>query len=242
LKEKAAMKKTDLAQLTNEWRCGVLLNPFRLIDDSVSELCSDKSWRSDKRKKNSGDVCMDMAEIFLECTSYRVTEIEILRDGEKYLMAASLHYLYNEAPADEQNLPMVCGLVRADIASDYAVETDLQRLLNMLAEKYETLDYFEAYMNNPAGRGRIVKSLMRRLSPLCSFYSDENVNIFESCGTGEIFDMGVALLHNLGEIHAKPHGLESNADEIAFIVAALHLIHNAYATNEQVAKSLFYLL
>jgi len=235
----------DLDLLANEWCNGVLINPFWLIDDRVFELCLDMGWRDGESEKTSSDVCAEIAEIFLECTSYRVTENEIMREGEKAFMAAMFCYLYCEAPPYEQNLSMLCELVRADIAVNYSNKTDLQRLFDMFAEKnekHESIKHFEAYLANLAGRGKIIKSLTRRLSPLFSFYTGENANIFENCGASEIFDMGVALLHNLGESLAEPHELENKKDEIAFVVAVLHLIHNAYPANEQTAGSFYKLI
>ena len=240
------MYGTEIDQLKNEWRCGVLLNPFKLIDDDVREIyCYNEHWSNDILREKSSDVCSGMAEIFLECTAYRVTENEIMRAGEEAFLTAMFHYLYCEAPVMEHNLSMICQLVRAEISTDYSSDTDLQRLFNMLAEndeKHEANKHFEVYLTNPAGRRKIVKSLIRRLSPLFSFHTDDNLNIFENCGASEIFDMGVALLHNLSLTLAEPYELARYKEEIAFVVAALNLMHNAYPAREQSAKTFFKLL
>jgi len=244
------MNNNALQVIKDEWCSGVLLNPFWLIDDYVPKLFSEITRRNTKgREKQIGEICMEIAEIFLKCTSYRVYEEEMVREGEKSFLTTMFLYLYCEAPHEEQNLPMICELAWADITGDYTQETNLQRLFNMLVEKndkHESLKHFKTYLNNSAGREKIIKSLIRRLRPLSSFRIGDDfnidVNIFDNCGADEVFDMAVTLLHNCWKRPENPFSLKDKTNEIAFVAAALHLIHDAYTNEEQTARTLFMLL
>lgn len=239
------MNKNELQLWKNEISAGVLLNPFYLIDNYASEHCSGAArWNIEHREKKSSEACAELAKVFLEGTSYRVTEYETVREGEKAFLTAMFLYLYTEAPPDEQNFAMVCELVRADIMDNYSSTSDLQRLMTMLVEKnekHEAIKHFNSYLANTAGRTQIIKSLAQRLSPLFSFQASDS-SIFEHCADTEIFELGIALLHNLGSVMEKPLGMENNGDEIALVSAALHLVYGACTTSKQTAETFFKLL
>ena len=230
------MNKTLLQLLINEWNSGILLNPFGLINNVDAE----------HSKKKVLEACALIAEHFLKCTSYRVIEYESVRESEKAFVTAMLFYLYDIAPPDEQNIAMLCQLVKAEIEAHYSdtTQTDLDRLISMLAEKnknHDAIKYFNIYLASSAGRAAVVKSLIKRFCPLISFHG-EDANIFEYCSEREIFEMGVSLLHNLGSIYEMPLGLKHHAREIAFISAALHLMYSAYPTKEQTAGAFYNLI
>ena len=232
------MSKTQLQLLINEWNCGILLNPFDLINNIPPAMAYNN--------KKALEACAKIAEDFLKCTSYRVTEYDTVRESEKAFMTSMLFYLYDIAPSEEQNMAMICQLVRAeneDCHSD-STPTALDRIISMLTEKNENHDaikYYNIYLASSAGRATVARSLAKRLSPLISFHG-EGTNIFAFCAKSEIFEMGLGLLHNMGSINEKPHGLKHHAHEIAFISAALNLIYSTYPTNEQTAEAFYHLI
>ena len=243
------MINDEMRFLENEWRSGMILNPYwllgRMIKDYSAKLCSEMEYEDGKYMDMSvAKACLELAELFLDCTSHRAAENEIIRDGEKDLLAAILIYLYYEAPQDEQNMMMACEMIRCEVAENYANETDLQRLFERMCVNYgehEALTHFDAYLENSAGRARIIKSISSRLCPLWSFHAGDDGNIFDNCGPDEILEMAVALLHNCWR-PIPAHGLESDMDDIAFAAAALHLLNEVSVIEEQTAKSLFKLL
>ena len=221
--------------LANEWRSGSILSPFYLLSETVAnpppqyaKHRGGGSWLSDK-------ICTEVAEMFLDCTAYRTTEDSLLQEGEKSLLTSLFYYIYYEAPTDEQHMAMICELVAADIEKDYSIKTNLERLFEMLREKnpsHSALVHFDAYLANSYGRARISKSLRRRLYPLFSFRCD-NSNIFEFCGDNEIFEMALGLLHNCGGEIESATSLKHKKDELAFVAAGLHVMHEVLEPKEQ---------
>lgn len=77
-----------------------------------------------------------------------------LAEAEKYLLASMMAYLFWEAPSDEQNMFMIYELLKAGILSEsyieLNIESDLDRLYNMLEEKdsdHTALQYYAKYKN-----------------------------------------------------------------------------------------------
>jgi hypothetical protein len=188
-----------------------------------------------------------VAEAFLDCTAYRVSDNKDVREGEQLLLTSLLLYLYSEAPINEEmSMIMLCLLVQADIPNDYSTETDLQRLFAMLSasekgNRHDALKLFNAYLENPV-RAKVVKSLGQRLSPLYSFQPDEGENIFRHCSSDEVGALAIALLHNCADCPEKIDSLKNKATEIAFLSSALFFIYEICDSSEQTAKVFFKLL
>lgn len=90
--------------------------------------------------------------------------------GESALLEANLIYLYFEAPPDEQNMMMICELIRAGYNHN-GNETDLARLFNMLREKNQSqhiaLEIWDSYIAEFGDNNKdICKSLLKRLDSL----------------------------------------------------------------------------
>lgn len=237
----AKMHPSEYNFLANEWRSGSILSPFFLIN-YCDTLSTPRTWRN-KKNDRSDEICVEVANLFLDCTAYRTSEDATLREGEKALMAAMLNYLYREAPQNEMHMAMICSLAMADIQSDYSRKSDLERLFDMLREKHiehPAVLHFDEYLGCAAGRAKMISSMCRRLSPLISFQTENDDGIFEHCSRNEIFEMAVGLLQNCGGCLASAS--QTKKDELAFVAAALYLMFEAYPINKQNAKALFQLL
>ena len=242
---KTEVQSAELTLLKSEWRSGAILNPFWLINDCVTNLSPGIVWEGKTRKQEKiEEICGKIAEVFLDCTSYRVTAYGSAREWEKAFITAMFLYLYCEAPAEEQNMAIIAMLIRADMPGHSSSETDLQRLFDLLAEKddnHDAIKHFKVYLESPAGRVNTVKSLSKRFCPLFSFQKSTNdaINIFEHCRTDEIFEMSVALLHNCLDEPQTCNSLEKHTDEIAFVVAVMHFMHDILPAEEKTAETLF---
>jgi hypothetical protein len=236
------MNNKDFQILKEEWASGVLLNPFFLVDDYVQTREKGVVWEADERKEEKTiEVCIKIAEAFLDCTSYRVSETDEMRDGELDLMVAMLLHLYLEAPTNEQNMSMITEMVKADTPAFFNEPTDLERLFDLLNEKdnnHIALLHFNKYLEHP-DRFQCAKTMAMRLSPLYSFSSAGENNIFEHCGEDEILEFSVSLLHNCQPKPIPPDFLDDKETEIAFVAAILHLFYD-FSKEEQTAKKFIF--
>lgn len=223
--------------LKNEWRSGTLLNPFILFKPYPDSVIAE------------GEICKEVTNLFLECTAYRTSDNDVVREGAFDLLMSFFLYLHLEAPRSEQNLLMVCELVRAETSNNYAMKTDMERLFEMLEEKQSdhiALDYFNRYLKNVAGREKVIRSISKRLCPLFSFAPEKSImkdeNIFEHCGEDEIFEMGAALLHNANDAPEAPNSIEGLKNEVAFVVAVLYFMHEIFGETSKSMEAAFKLL
>lgn len=232
------MYEDELNLLMEQWASGFLLNPFWFLDERMAWFKTQDAIDEEFLTLARDTTCEIFAERFLICTAYRGARCKTINEGEKSLFTAILLYLYVEAPDNEQNMVMLSELVRSDVCENSFDESDLQLLFNYLSHKFggqhSALEHFNEYKKNPAGRPTILKSLARRLCPLFSFRVDskKDTSIFDFCGSAEIFEMAVALLHNCWESE-EASSLQGKATEIAFVTAALHFMHDTYPPDRQ---------
>ncbi|GHV12239.1 hypothetical protein FACS1894219_04780 [Clostridia bacterium] len=227
---------TDKELLEQEWKGGTMLNPFLLIDRLIG---------TNKNNETINKACLEVAELFVKCTEYRSSSYEEIRDCVKEFMTAVFIYLYCEAPNDEQNLNMICELVRADNPHEDSHQSDLDRLFKLLDDKepkHIAKTHYKTYIRNSGNRKSVLDSLSKRLYPLFSFQSGDDECIFENCGKDEIFEMGISLLHNCGEAPEPCNSLEKSGDEIAYMAAALYLMYDTLREDEQTSGTLYKLL
>jgi len=230
--------------IEQEWRGGVLLNPFEIIDKAISTA---KNSTAKSKPKRALPICEEMAELFLECTDYLVIyQEDDVRNVEKNFITAMFLYLYTEAPANEMSLCMVCELVIADdpCGSEYC-QSDLDRLFQLLAEKdydHPALLQYKKYQKSGSLRRNALKSVRRRFRPLISITSNDENNIFDECSKVELFELAVALIHNCSDFPEEPQKVYGMVDETIFVTVALAYMMAEIAEQEQNSKKLFEIL
>jgi hypothetical protein len=102
-----------------EWRSGVLVNPFRMIEDAVDAPHEWDRWFTvspEVRLERIASTSEEVALLFLDCTDYLAegSLLQDLREGEKGLLTAVVTYVYAEALPRECNLCMVAELVETE--------------------------------------------------------------------------------------------------------------------------------
>lgn len=235
-------KQTEVIE--QEWRSGVLLNPFEIIDKAVSDI---RNFIVKSNPKRALPICEEVTELFLECTDYLVVYQEYnVRNIEKSLITAMFLYLYAEAPANEMSLCMVCELVRADdpCGSDYS-QSDLDRLFQLLAEKdydHPALLQYKKYQKSGSLRREALKSVRKRFRPLISITSNDENNIFDECSKFELFELAAALIHNCADFPEEPQKVYGMVDETIFVTVALAYMIAEIDEPEQNSKKLFEIL
>jgi len=234
----------------HEWRSGVLLNPFYLVESLIEMDKAEKSRTglfkksNDTSQKEMVTACKAVAEIFLDCTDYLTdAPSNDLREGEYCLLSALITYLYFEAPPNEMNACMLNELIIAEYASNnYVTDTDCAKLFNMLEEtkpSHPALKQFNEYKENKVSRKKIWESISRRFRPLFSFTNTSNKNIFSHCSRHEIFELAVTLLHNCSHRPEAPLSLMDKKSEVAFVTAALGYVMLRHSKEHQTAADFF---
>ena len=240
--------KNSLEVLEKEWRSGVLLNPFEVINKAVKN----KNPLSHLKRKNDHQyalsICEEIAELFLDCTDYLAShQDESIRKIEKIFLIAMFLYLYTEAPACEQTLCMVCELVTADNPSDSEnFSSDLDRLFSLLEEKNDehlALTQYKIYQKSGVARQIALRSVKKRFRPLISISLSYEKSIFsEYCGNFELFELAASLVHNCGDLPEEPQAIYKMIDEIIFVTVALAYMMWEFDVADQTHHDLFEIL
>ena len=239
--------KKNLDVLEKEWRGGVLLNPFGVINKAVKK----ENPLTRLKRKNVHQyallICEEVAELFLGCTDYLAShQDESIKKIENNFLAAMFLYLHEEAPSDEQSLCMVCDLVMADNPSDNENHpSDLDRLFKLLEEKNDehlALVQYRKYQNSGFARKSALRSLKRRFRPLISITASGEGNIFDECSKFELLELAASLVHNCGDSPKEPQAIYEMMDEIIFVTATLAFMILRLHVPEQTSNRLFEIL
>ena len=240
--------KNLLDILEKEWRGGVLLNPFEVINKAVKAANPFKSKHNFRYAKYALPVCEDIAELFLDCTDYLAShQDESVREVEKNFLTAMFLYLHAEAPPDEQSLCMVCELIWAgDPPAGENYQSDLDRLFKLLEDRngeHSALVQYRAFQESGSVRKAVMKSINRRFHPLISVTSSDEDNIFdECCGKFELFELASALVHNCGASPEEPQTVYGMVNEIIFVTVALAYMMWELDVTEHNTNKLFEIL
>ena len=236
--------KNSLDALEKEWRSGVLLNPFEVINKAAKDT---NPFKTKKNLQYTLTICEVVAELFLDCTNYLAShQDENIRKIEKNFLTALLLYIQDDAPVDEHSLCMVCELICADNPLDSEThQSDLDRLFNLLEEKndkHPALIQYKMYQKSGSTRKLAFRSIKRRFRPLISITSAYENSIFAECSEFELLELAAALLHNCGDSPEEPQKIYHMVDEIIFLTVALASIMWDLDVTEQTSDKLFEIL
>ena len=235
------INKGMLKAIELEWRSGVLLNPFKIIDEAVSA----KKPKTKKIPQTALPICNQVAKLFLDCTDYLVDCLEDdVKAAEEQFLAAMLLYLYTTAPVDEHKFCMVCVLIDAGERhkSDLA-QTDLDRLFKRLRDENDEHPawvlyrrYQKSYMRKAA-----LQSIRKRFSPLIGISSGED-NMFAEISKRDLFEFAAAVIHDCDVFPLEPGAIYGMTNEIVFATVALAYMMIEIDADNQNRNKLFEIL
>jgi len=233
--------KTTIEAITQEWRSGVLLNPFAVIDEAVSNI----KPKTKKIPKIALPICTEISKLFLDCTDYLVGSPEVsIKNVEEHFLTAMLLYLHCEAPIDEMRLSMVCELiVYGDPYGSEYDSTDLDKLFELLEdknEKHPALIQYKIYQRSNM-RKTVLLSVKKRLRPLVAISSSDG-NLFDEIREDELFEFATALIHDCADSLQMPQAVYSMVHEIVFATVAMAYMMIEIDTDNQNRSKLFEIL
>ena len=230
--------------IEQEWRSGVLLNPFKIIDEAVMAI---KDSTTKNKPKHALPICREVSKLFLDCTDYLfIYQDDEVRNTEEHFLTAMFLYLYTKAPADEQCLCMVCELILADEPSnnnEYG-QSDLDRLFVLLEdkdEKHHALNQYKTYQKSPV-RVDALRCIEKRFRPLIAIASSAEDSVFDECSKYELFELAAALVHDCAGFPKEPQAIYAMVNEIVFVTVALAYMMMRIDVENQDRNKLFEIL